>query len=244
MACLSATSCKDLPHDSTRGLFVAVDRSAVQDVPVDSVMVAVYTRDGRLVKERRYSGAERYSPILYVVDGGCYTVVAVANWTEGDAPRPGMSRPALMEWLTRAGGPGVPAALSGRTDACVADGDVAEVTVRLGRDAPAMPVMRLTAALPDAAMPPYDGATRAPAEPALRRFVVEAVVSGGGERVLRLDTAVRAAAGSAVDFDIPIDEGRYDIRLWSDYAGKDGGQSVQHLHMHLMGGREFAWPAG
>ena len=27
-------------------------------------------------------------------------------------------------------------------------------------------------------------------------------------------------------------------------TGKDGGQSVQHLHMHLMGGREFAWPAG
>ena len=27
-------------------------------------------------------------------------------------------------------------------------------------------------------------------------------------------------------------------------TGKDGGQSVQHLHMHLMGGREVAWPAG
>ena len=55
-ACLSASSCKDLPHDGTRGLFVTVDRSACPDVRVDSLMVGVYTQDGRLVKERRYSG--------------------------------------------------------------------------------------------------------------------------------------------------------------------------------------------
>jgi len=23
-----------------------------------------------------------------------------------------------------------------------------------------------------------------------------------------------------------------------------GGQTVYHIHMHLMGGREFTWPAG
>ena len=27
-------------------------------------------------------------------------------------------------------------------------------------------------------------------------------------------------------------------------CGEDGGQSVRHLHFHLMGGRQFTWPAG
>ena len=27
-------------------------------------------------------------------------------------------------------------------------------------------------------------------------------------------------------------------------CGEDGGQTVHHLHFHLMGGRRFGWPAG
>jgi len=27
-------------------------------------------------------------------------------------------------------------------------------------------------------------------------------------------------------------------------VGDDGGQSVHHLHLHLMGGRSMAWPPG
>ncbi len=27
-------------------------------------------------------------------------------------------------------------------------------------------------------------------------------------------------------------------------TGRDGGQSVDHLHIHLLGGRPFTWPPG
>lgn len=27
-------------------------------------------------------------------------------------------------------------------------------------------------------------------------------------------------------------------------CGEDGGQTVGHLHLHIMGGRSFAWPPG
>lgn len=38
-----------------------------------------------------------------------------------------------------------------------------------------------------------------------------------------------------------IAEGGY--RLVNN-CGADGGQTVPHLHFHLMGGRSFGWPAG
>jgi histidine triad (HIT) family protein len=27
-------------------------------------------------------------------------------------------------------------------------------------------------------------------------------------------------------------------------TGEDGGQTVEHLHLHLMGGRQMTWPPG
>lgn len=27
-------------------------------------------------------------------------------------------------------------------------------------------------------------------------------------------------------------------------CGADGGQTIDHLHFHLLGGRKFSWPAG
>lgn len=38
-----------------------------------------------------------------------------------------------------------------------------------------------------------------------------------------------------------IDENGYRV---VNNCGKDGGQTVGHLHFHLMGGRAFGWPAG
>ena len=43
---------------------------------------------------------------------------------------------------------------------------------------------------------------------------------------------------------IAKDEGLEDgFRIVSN-CGDSAGQTVKHLHFHLMGGREFTWPAG
>jgi histidine triad (HIT) family protein len=49
----------------------------------------------------------------------------------------------------------------------------------------------------------------------------------------------------AVAADLARSEGIADggYRLVSN-VGQWGGQSVDHLHVHLMGGRAFAWPPG
>jgi histidine triad (HIT) family protein len=52
-------------------------------------------------------------------------------------------------------------------------------------------------------------------------------------RVLQLATQVAT--------DLGLDEGGY--RLVTN-TGPDGGQSVFHLHVHLLGGRQMQWPPG
>ncbi len=47
------------------------------------------------------------------------------------------------------------------------------------------------------------------------------------------------AAQLAADAGLP----ERGYRLVSN-VGADGGQSVPHLHVHLVGGRRFAWPPG
>ena len=48
-------------------------------------------------------------------------------------------------------------------------------------------------------------------------------------------TAARIAAGEG------LDEAGYRFVINS---GQDGGQTVGHLHLHILGGRPMAWPPG
>lgn len=43
---------------------------------------------------------------------------------------------------------------------------------------------------------------------------------------------------------IAKDEGLEDGFRIINNCGDSAGQTVKHLHFHLMGGREFTWPAG
>jgi len=52
-------------------------------------------------------------------------------------------------------------------------------------------------------------------------------------RLLAFTTEVAAELG--------LDEGGYRIVT---NTGRDGGQSVGHLHLHLLGGRALGWPPG
>jgi histidine triad (HIT) family protein len=49
------------------------------------------------------------------------------------------------------------------------------------------------------------------------------------------------AFAADVATDLGLDVGGY--RLVTN-TGKDSGQSVDHLHFHLLGGRKFTWPPG
>jgi histidine triad (HIT) family protein len=62
-----------------------------------------------------------------------------------------------------------------------------------------------------------------------------AEVSSGDEALLGA-LAVRAAA-------IAKDRGLSDFRLVAN-NGEGAGQSVFHLHFHLLGGRSMSWPPG
>lgn len=52
-------------------------------------------------------------------------------------------------------------------------------------------------------------------------------------RMLRVAKHVAAAEGVA--------ESGYRLDV---NTGKDGGQTVGHLHLHLLGGRQMSWPPG
>ena len=51
--------------------------------------------------------------------------------------------------------------------------------------------------------------------------------------LLRVAARVAADAG--------LEEGGYRVVT---NVGRDGGQTVEHLHLHVLGGRALAWPPG
>ena len=49
------------------------------------------------------------------------------------------------------------------------------------------------------------------------------------------------AASATLAHEAGLDERGYRVVT---NIGADGGQSVPHLHVHLLGGRSFSWPPG
>jgi histidine triad (HIT) family protein len=64
---------------------------------------------------------------------------------------------------------------------------------------------------------------------------ISAVADDDAELVAHLFLVVRNLAGQ-----LKLDRG-YRVVV---NCGRDGGQSVDHLHFHLLGGRQMTWPPG
>lgn len=71
------------------------------------------------------------------------------------------------------------------------------------------------------------------------RHVAAVRDASGDEGALMLGRLMQFAAGLARD--LGLDPNGY--RLVTN-TGADGGQSVFHLHLHLLGGRRMSWPPG
>lgn len=61
----------------------------------------------------------------------------------------------------------------------------------------------------------------------------------GPDGTALLGSLLRFAADVATD--LGLDEDGYRIVA---NTGRNGGQSVDHLHLHLLGGRAMTWPPG
>ena len=69
---------------------------------------------------------------------------------------------------------------------------------------------------------------------------VSAVRDAKGEAGVALLGRLLAFAAE-VATDLGLDGGGYRVVT---NTGRDGGQSVDHLHLHVLGGRRMTWPPG
>jgi histidine triad (HIT) family protein len=67
---------------------------------------------------------------------------------------------------------------------------------------------------------------------------IESLAEVTADDALLLGHLVTVAARLARDLDLG---GGYRLVV---NCGRDGGQSVDHLHVHLLGGRSLGWPPG
>ena len=194
--CLAMPSCTDEAHDGGRGLAVELDLSACPEAEIGEVTVSITADDGSYSTSRTFFGPKALAATLFGVPPGCYTVKAATP-----------------------SGPG------GKARTCVDADGIRRVVIPMTYGGAEQPLLRLAVTLPGTDMPPYDGKTRSGGAQYTRRIVADVYTTGGGLRVMRRETVTEAAPGGTATIDLPLDEGAYDIRLWSDYAGKDGGQS-------------------
>lgn len=71
-----------------------------------------------------------------------------------------------------------------------------------------------------------------------RRHIASLAALEGGDRDLA-GGLLMAAAGVAKAEGLDPSGYRFVIN-----CGRDGGQSVDHLHLHILGGRRMTWPPG
>ncbi|MBD5559478.1 MAG: histidine triad nucleotide-binding protein [Clostridia bacterium] len=68
---------------------------------------------------------------------------------------------------------------------------------------------------------------------------IQSVLQAGGENAPYVAAMMDAARKIAKD--AGVDESGFRLVM---NTGADGGQTVDHLHAHLLGGRSLGWPPG
>ena len=193
--CLAMPSCTDEAHDGGRGLAVELDLSACPEAEISGVTVSITADDGSYQASRTFSGPKALAATLFGVPPGCYTVKAAT-----------------------------PSGIGGKARTCVDADGISRVTIPMTYGGAERPLLRLMLTLPGTDMPPYDGKTRSGGAQYARRIVADVYTTDGGLRVMRRETVTEAAPGGTATIELPLDEGTYDIRLWSDYTAADGGR--------------------